>query len=244
VILPRRERSFPLPEIDGRTVFQVLVMLAGLIGLVILTGSLLYWLLSDSFPDLDQTPWLLVIGTLIQTAVIVGAVEFGWRRRKGLSWQQIGFRPAGRKTILLFLLAGLALAGMVELVERLLEIKPGDLIPALIAPQGFDWLHFLAVLVSVGLIAPVAEEILFRGVLYSWFRKHVGVTLSLLVNGALFGLIHAGYPLELMFLVGLMGVIFALSFEWTGSLWLPIVLHIGQNSAVVIAIFATLYVSP
>jgi len=44
-----------------------------------------------------------------------------------------------------------------------------------------------------------------------------------------------------MALVALMGAVFAWSFERTGSLWVPIVLHIGQNSAVVIAVYATLY---
>ena len=244
MILRRTTPSASLPEIDGRTVFHVLILLAGLLGLVILFGTLLYWLLPERFFSVDQTPWPLVFGSLAQSFFFFGAVEFGWRRRKSLSWAGVGFRSVNLKTVATLALAGILLAGGIELIERLLDIKPGDLIQTLIAPDGFNWQHLVIVLLSVGIVAPIAEEVLFRGVFYSWFRGVMGVPVAVVINGAAFGLIHTGYPLELMFLVALMGSIFAISYELTGSLWVPVMLHVAQNSAVVIAIYASLYGSP
>jgi uncharacterized protein len=234
----------PLPDIDGRSLFRILLTLAGLVSLVILVGSLLYWQLSGRFFDLAETPWPLAISSLIQTLIILSAVEFGWRRRKGLDWRNLGFRPVSIKLLVLVGAAGFILAGAIEFLERLFGIKPGDLIPALIAPQGFNWLHLVVILLMVGIAAPLAEEVLFRGVLYGWFRKHLGAPLAIISNGAIFGLIHFGYPPELMVMVAIMGMLFAWSFERSRSLWVPIVLHAAQNSAVVIAIYATLYQSP
>jgi uncharacterized protein len=233
-----------LPFVDGRSVFRVLVTLAGLIGLVILIGALLYWLLSDRFTDLDETPWPLVLGSFVQTLVIVLAVDFGWRRRKSLSWTDTGFRPVSIKVLWPFAVGGIVLAGSIEFLERQLGIKPGDLIPDMIAPQGFHWSHFLAVLLAVGVMAPLAEELIFRGVLYSWFRSRLNMGLAIGLNALVFGLVHPGYPLPLMALVALMGAIFAWSYEKTGSLWVPSVLHMAQNSAVVTAVYITLYQSP
>ena len=234
----------PLPAIDGRTVFLVVISLAGLLGLVILVGSLLYWLLSARIFDIQETPWPLVAGSVIQTLIIVGAVDIGWRRRKSLSWQEIGFCKTSFGLLALIGFAGILLAGIIEFIERLLDVKPGDLIPELIAPQGFVWTHFIAVLLTVGILAPIAEELIFRGVIYSWLRTRLSMVLAIALNAGLFGMIHMGYPLPLMALVALMGAVFAWSFEKTGSLWVPIVLHMGQNSAVFIAIYATLYRSP
>jgi uncharacterized protein len=233
-----------LPAIDGWTVILVLISLAGLLGLVILVGSLLYWLLSARLFDVQETPWPLVAGSIIQTLVIVGAVEIGWRRRKKLLWKEIGFGKTSLRMLALIGVAGVLLAGAIEFIERQLDVKPGDLIPELIAPQGFVWTHFIAVLLTVGLLAPIAEELIFRGVLYSWLRTRLNMFLAIGLNAGLFGVIHMGYPLPLMVLVALMGAVFAWSFEKTGSLWVPIVLHMGQNSAVVIAIYATLYRTP
>ena len=233
--------KIPLPQIDGRTVFHVLLTIAGLIGLVIIVGSIVYWQTSGDFLDIEKTPWPLVVGSLVQTLIIVVSIEFGWRRRKGLTLRDIGFQQTSIWLLVIVAIAGFLLAGTIEGIERQLGIKPGDLVPELIAPQGFVWLHFVAVLITVGIIAPVAEEMIFRGVLYSWFRSRFNVPLAITLNAGLFGLIHLGYPLPLMALVALMGAVFSWSFERTGSLWVPIVLHIGQNSAVVIAIYATLY---
>ena len=233
-----------LPQISGRTVFQVLFYTLGLTGLVTLIGVLLYWQFSTYFPDLDQTPWPLIGGGIIQTLIIFFAVDLGWRRKHQLTWADLGLQRTSIVKLALFAFGGFLLAGTIEFLERQLGIKPGDLIPDLIAPQGFVWVHFIATLLVAGIIAPIAEELIFRGVIYSWLRSHLNMPLAILCSSAMFGLVHAGYPYPLMVLVGVMGAVFAWSFERTGSLWVPIVLHSAQNSAVVIAIYATLYGLP
>ena len=129
--------KIPLPQIDGRTVFHVLLTIAGLIGLVIIAGSIVYWQTSGRFLDLEETPWPLVVGSLVQTLIIVVSIEFGWRRRKELSFRDIGFQQTGIGLLVMVAIAGFVLAGTIEGIERQLGIKPGDLVPELIAPQGF-----------------------------------------------------------------------------------------------------------
>jgi len=77
-----------------------------------------------------------------------------------------------------------------------------------------------------GVIAPVAEEVFFRCILYGFFRKW-GVAVALILSTLLFALAHPGASLTQT--VG--GIIFALAYEREGKLMTPIVIHALGNSA-------------
>jgi len=81
-----------------------------------------------------------------------------------------------------------------------------------------------------GIIAPVAEEIFFRGLIYGFFRRW-GVAPALLMSTLLFVLPHApGRGLPVTQIVG--GFIFALSYEREGNLLVPITIHVLGNLAI------------
>ncbi len=91
------------------------------------------------------------------------------------------------------------------------------------------WLSGVSGLLLMVLLAPLVEELIFRGVLYRMLREQWGVAVSVAVSAAFFSLVHHGLLVSPQ-LVG--GVIFALAYEWSKSLWVSIGLHIGANSAV------------
>ena len=81
-----------------------------------------------------------------------------------------------------------------------------------------------------GVIAPVAEEIFFRGMLYGFFRRW-GVAPALLISTLLFVLSHAqGRGLPVTQAVG--GLVFAVSYEREGNLLVPITIHVLGNLAI------------
>jgi len=92
-----------------------------------------------------------------------------------------------------------------------------------------SWLEGVAGLVLMVLLAPVLEEIIFRGLLYRMLREQWGIVISVAVSAVFFSLVHQGALVSPQ-LAG--GIIFALAYEWSRSLWVPIGLHIGANSAV------------
>lgn len=104
------------------------------------------------------------------------------------------------------------------------------------------------------LVAPVAEETIFRGYLYpvlaqiisaathffgmeSSLALRTGVACSILVTGTLFGLMHGpqlgGSPGLVMLLI-LVGVIFTFARAWTGTVFASFLLHLGYNSTIAI----------
>jgi membrane protease YdiL (CAAX protease family) len=77
-----------------------------------------------------------------------------------------------------------------------------------------------------GFIAPVAEELCFRGILYTFFRRW-GIPAALVVSTAIFAILHAPHGIPLTQIVG--GIVFAIAYETSGNLMVPITIHCLGN---------------
>lgn len=235
-----RTRPSPIRGRDVLYVTAAIVVLASLGTGLILAGLIFFGV--DEFERGKPSFTVLLISTLVQVAVILSAIHFVLHRRRGVAWRHLGVVALPARTILLGVAGGVLLAGLMELIERIFGISLGSLVTDLIAPQGFTWPAYLAVLLLIGITTPLAEEFLFRGVIYTWMRTRWRPSVAITLNAVLFGLIHVYYPPAYIVLVGLLGAIFAFAYERSGTVWLPIALHAGHNSAVVTAIYWTLAV--
>lgn len=87
----------------------------------------------------------------------------------------------------------------------------------------------VVIALSVLLIAPCLEELMFRGLLLAVLRRILPLRLSLVLQAMLFGLYH-GNPLQ--FCVALLpGLLFGLAAARTRSILPPLLLHISYNTA-------------
>ena len=87
--------------------------------------------------------------------------------------------------------------------------------------------HLFATCLHGAFVTPVFEEFFFRGLLYSWMRRHCACAPSVLLSSALFALAH-GWT-DLTFLHLLAGAVYALSYEKTRALVFPILVHATGN---------------
>lgn len=81
-------------------------------------------------------------------------------------------------------------------------------------------------------LAPMAEEMLFRGVLYTAIKQEGYPRLALFVSSVLFSAIHMNLLAFVPFVV--LALVLTLLYERTGSLLAPIVAHAGFNAVNVI----------
>jgi uncharacterized protein len=79
------------------------------------------------------------------------------------------------------------------------------------------------------LLIPVAEELLFRGVLYPAFRRSFGRRRAMWASAVLFGVVH--FNLMTFLPLTLLGLLLAWLYERTGNLLAPIVAHSTFNLA-------------
>ncbi|MBX3290885.1 MAG: CPBP family intramembrane metalloprotease [Acidobacteria bacterium] len=78
------------------------------------------------------------------------------------------------------------------------------------------------------LSAPIVEEVVYRGIVYSAFLKRFGMPIAIAVAATLFTLVHVPQyfenPAKIALLLGL-SLVLTLLRAGTGSLWPPVVLH-------------------
>jgi uncharacterized protein len=100
--------------------------------------------------------------------------------------------------------------------------------------------QILAVIVAV-VVAPVTEELVFRGILFRSVRDRHGFWLGAIVSSLLFGLVHflpAPWPdtVLLMGTLAVTGMCLAAIYEWRGNLLSCIVTHMAFNTIGVVFI--------
>jgi uncharacterized protein len=87
---------------------------------------------------------------------------------------------------------------------------------------------FAAVFIVGAILAPIVEEVVFRGFLFGGLRKYLNVWPAILISGALFGALH--FQLLAFPVLFLLGIILAALYQRTGSLWMPILMHFCINA--------------
>jgi membrane protease YdiL (CAAX protease family) len=103
--------------------------------------------------------------------------------------------------------------------QSTVELLQKEWPPHLIVVQGL-----LAIVV-----APLGEEVLFRGILYTLLKQRGHRIAAVLFSAVLFAAIHL-YPAGFLSLIFLAVVLVAL-YEWTGNLLAPILMHSLFNAA-------------
>lgn len=91
---------------------------------------------------------------------------------------------------------------------------------------------FLMQIIGLGVVIPVAEELMFRGILYKRFRERQGFWYSALWSSLLFSFMHSNTTQ--MIYTFLLGVLLAYLYEKFGSFRAPVVLHILLNTGSVV----------
>lgn len=85
----------------------------------------------------------------------------------------------------------------------------------------------IALVVSAVIVAPLAEELLFRGFLYPAIKRFTDPVFAMLCSGLLFAAVHNNLPALIPLFI--LGIAFAAVYEYSGSLWTPIWMHAMFN---------------
>ncbi len=89
-------------------------------------------------------------------------------------------------------------------------------------------------------VAPVVEELVFRGLLFAIFERAVGLRFAVVTTAILFAGLHVPeywHAWHHMFMILVVGMAFSLARGSTGSLTPGIMLHIGYNSVIMAGLF-------
>lgn len=82
-------------------------------------------------------------------------------------------------------------------------------------------------LICYGFISAFAEEVAFRGILYTGIRRLVNAKFALVVSSVIFGVYHGNEVQS--FYAFIMGCLIAYAYEYFGCFWVTVLLHVIAN---------------
>ena len=89
------------------------------------------------------------------------------------------------------------------------------------------WYEYVAAFLLLVVLAPVFEELIFRGYLYGRLRKYSGVIISTIITSIGFGVVHG--QVNVAIFVGLLSVAMCIVREKFDSIYPTIMMHMFQN---------------
>lgn len=149
----------------------------------------------------------------------------GWRKSKGSRYLYV-------LTMLLAVTSALALNIIITLFS--IDSAKYDSVEAVQYSVPI-WLG----LILYGVISPIVEEVIFRGLTYNRMKHYFKLWISVVVSAVLFGGFHANLPQVLYGTV--MGVLMTLCYEWVRGFGAPLLFHMVAN--VFVFLFSTIALS-
>lgn len=151
-------------------------------------------------------------------------------------WETLRWQTPAAPKALLFFLGGIALAVAIQIMPPLLPDRDDFPLTRLFtSPQAGYAIAAFAIL-----IAPFMEELIFRGVLFSFFQQLVGDRFAVLGTAALFTALHVPEywgAWNHVFLILIVGLVFSAARGMTGSLAPCVILHVAYNTSLMTALF-------
>ncbi|SKA27537.1 CAAX protease self-immunity [Enhydrobacter aerosaccus] len=176
-------------------------------------------------PDLMELGMLGILGAFY--AVMLCAVVVSIAPLRTAAFPALGVRGAGWKPVVFGAIGTLVLSVAVSKIGP--EVKGMQAVEELVRePRAF-----LSSLLLLGLLAPVVEELIFRGLLYGWIAGRWGTIPAWLVSSIAFAIAH--YEPAHILLVLPLGLLFGYLRRRTDSLLPSTVAHIVNNSFAVLA---------
>lgn len=226
----------PAPSGDDRPTWPLwtafVALLSGLLCGTVL-GSIVYVLADAAGSETDPLPtgWSLLANLLFDGSLVVSAIVFARLGSGRVTAAMFGLRP----THVWLALKWAAAAGFVYIVlsglwlELLnLQNETDDITKTLKDDPTVVTVAGIALFAVV--IAPIVEELFFRGFVFTAMRDKLSPGLAALATGLLFGLVHAsGSPIGFLPPLALLGTLLCVVYWKTGSIYPTIALHSLNN---------------
>ncbi|RKY42189.1 MAG: hypothetical protein DRP85_03555 [Candidatus Makaraimicrobium thalassicum] len=205
---------------------------------VILQGSV-----TEIFPVLSSGNFRMVFNTAVMSVVGISVILYFIVRKYGHGINAIGLSFRGFFRNLRYAFVGyvalipilFAIMLAIFFVTKWLGYHPPvqSIVTVFIEEKETSVLWFSALFVAV--FGPVAEEIFFRGFMYTAVRKRWGVFRAMVGTSAVFSCLHT--HVVGFFPIMALGLLLAYLYEKTGSLAASISVHIMHNVGMVILVF-------
>ncbi|WP_339262557.1 type II CAAX endopeptidase family protein [Lysinibacillus sp. FSL K6-3209] len=206
-----------------------------LVEFIVVIG-IIKWIVKPVYAQLFRNE--LYAGTLTGFTIaitLVFSVYFIALRPKKLSWREVGITSISMKQwkmilcySLLLMIGALLIVVLTSYIGISVENSKTQAIQ-----QNITFFTVLIAFLSAAVISPIYEEIFYRGFLYRWLRTRLGLVGAILLSSFIFMIAHIP-TYNVMPVNFFSGIIFALAYERTNSIWPSIIIHGLTNGIMVL----------
>jgi membrane protease YdiL (CAAX protease family) len=233
----------PPPRVDVRFV-DLLIAIGGAIGgfLAVLIFAVAYGVIDRQGYETNAVTILLVATIVIYAGLFLGILRFLRRLPDPIRWLGLR-RPTGGDFGLVGGLLVIWFVGEGVLVTVVTSVlNQGKPVPSNTREMfnnrgGAIWILLLALL-GAAVVAPICEELFFRGMLYRYLLRRWPVWAAVVVSATIFAAFHFIPVLIPVFLF--MGLILTIQYEITGSLTNSMMLHGAGNAVTTVLVYISL----
>jgi len=186
-----------------------------------------HWLVNDLYAG-------TLMGLTIAIILILG-VYFIALRPKKLSWSEVGIKSFAVKDLKIIVIFSVILmvSAVIIVVFTSFIGNSWENSKTEAMQQNVTFFTVLIAFISAAIISPIYEEIFYRGFLYRWLRTRTGFIGAILLSSIIFTIVHIP-TYNLMPVNFFSGIIFALAYERTNSIWPSVIIHGLTNGIMVL----------
>lgn len=187
-------------------------------------------------PGLPQH--LLLTLQLVKAALLLGALWLLALRRHGLDWSALGLRRTTAGWLGLAVVVAIAGFALRLALAQAMSVALPDWAMFMRSPYGHPdsgWAVAVLLGACTVLLTPLAEELFFRGFLFTWMTGHRPVWLAMLVSSLIFGAMHIIPPQAIS--AALMALALCALYWFSRSIWPPVLCHVVNNALATAAVW-------
>ena len=196
---------------------------AGWLYLIVILSEIALVGIALLFPEISDN--FMVAEIILFAIMIVPFFIFMFATRTRFN-DFFGFHKVKFSTIMWTLLYIVLITPMSMFLNSVSALIFGNVASNMFSSTVNDY-SFITMFLVIAVMAPVLEEMMFRGVFYRNFRKSGRLLGSIVVSALIFGLYHRN--LNQFFYTAYVGVMFSLIDEAADSIWPSIISHIIFN---------------
>lgn len=242
-VIPTPLAPEPTTRVDVRFVDLVVAMGGALLGVIgALIAVAIFAKLDRPGYEKNAVPVLLVATIIIYAGLFLGMLRFLRRLPDARRW--LGLRRPGGSDF--GLVAGLLLLWFVGtgliVAAVTAGLNQGKPVPSnareMFNNRSSAFAVLLLALFAAAVVAPICEELFFRGMLYRYLLRRWPIWLAVFVSSTIFASLHFIPILIPVFLF--LGLILAIQYEITGSLTNSMMLHASGNAVTTLLVYLSL----
>lgn len=185
-------------------------------------------IITEAYKDALSSIDISLFTVVYSAATLIALIIIFAIRRKRFS-AEVWLRRVKNEAILLVLPLGVSLQFLIVFILNLIPLPEKIIVEYNKLYSLLGNSSRILEIISVAIAAPIIEEVVFRGLIYTRLRRAMSAPIAAGLSAAIFALAH-GQIIAVIYAF-IMGLILCFLMERFRSLWAPIILHVGFNAA-------------